>query len=265
MKERLAALVVLTCIFSAPSSWAAEQTLEVWVSGGLMPVIQEIAPTYEHAKGVHLDIKAAPSMGVTPQSVPERFAHHEKVDVLVMVDAGIDPLIKQGWVDTESRTPLAESYIGMAVPAGQPIPDISTPDKLKRVLLKARHVVYSDSASGRYISGTLFKKLGIESEMKGKAEQIQATPVGSIVAQGKADIGFQQLSELNAVPGISIVGLLPKSVQKMTLYSGIESSDSQQKDASSEFIQYLQSKDVARVIETKGMKAVPSYTNLDVK
>ena len=113
----------------------------------------------------------------------------------------------------------ALSPIGMAVRAGSPVPDISTTAKLRQVLLDAKSVAYSDSASGVYIQNTLFKKLGIEQQMEGKVHKIQATPVGEVVAHGKADIGFQEVAELLPVKGITFAGRLPQEVELFTRYS----------------------------------------------
>src|SRR6202011_3482882 len=112
---------------------------------------------------------------------------------------------------------LVKSKIGVAVKAGAPKPDISSPDALKRALLAAKSTAYSDSASGVYISTEMFEKLGIADAMKDKAKKIPATPVGEIVAHGDAELGFQQISELKPVSGIDIVGQLPPEVQKITV------------------------------------------------
>ena len=109
----------------------------------------------------------------------------------------------------DSRVDLVKSPIGIAVKSGAPKPDISSSDALKRALLAAKSVAYSDSASGVYISTEMFQKLGIADEMKDKARNIPAAPVGGVVARGDAEIGFQQISELKPVAGIDIVGPLP--------------------------------------------------------
>lgn len=171
-----------------------------------------------------------------------------------MVDAGIAPLAKKGWVDMREKVALANSRIAMAVPEGSPIPDISSVDRLRAVLLQAKSVAYSDSASGRYISQTLFPRLGIASQMADKAHMIQAVPVGKIVAAHQAEIGFQQLSELQAVKGIHIVGLLPQAVQKITLYSVIPLKKSHPQAHA--FIQYLTTPEVAEAIREQGMDPV---------
>ncbi len=127
-----------------------------------------------------------------------------------MVGYALGDLVKQGKVVADSRVDLAESGIGVVVRAGAPKPDISTVDALKRALLAAKSVAYSDSASGVYISHEMFKKMGIEAEMAGKARMIPAEPVGAVVARGEAEIGFQQISELKPIKGIELVGPAPR-------------------------------------------------------
>lgn len=216
-------------------------------------VLQDISSDYEQMSGVRLHIESGPSMGTTPQSIPQRLAKKQKADVLVMFDDAMKPLAEHDWISLEDRVPLANSYIAMAIPLGHPIPDISTSEKLTQVLLKAKHVVYSDSASGHYISRHMFKKLGIEREMKSKSEMIQATPVGKIVASGKADLGFQQLSELKPVDGITIVGLIPQSIQKASLFSAVTMKNSTNPSVARDFIRFLASNEVASVIKRKSL------------
>src|SRR6201999_354721 len=105
-----------------------------------------------------------------------------------------------------TRVDLLQSKIGMVVRSGAPKPDISSVDALKRTLLAAKSIAYSDSASGVYISTELFQKLGIAEEVKGKHRAIPAEPVAGVVARGDAEIGFQQISELLPVPSVDIVG-----------------------------------------------------------
>lgn len=249
MKKLTYWLFLLLIVCTAP---LYAQELTVWCSGGLMPVIQQVATRWEERSGIGLHIEAAPSMGDTPQSIPQRLAHRQHADVLVMVDAGIRPLAIRGWVDEHDKVALANSRIAVAVPAGDPVPDISSTDRLRSVLLRAGSVAYSDSASGLYVSQQLFQRLGIAPQMVAKSRMIQATPVGKIVAAHQVDIGFQQLSELQAVPGLTIVGLLPQEVQQITLYSAIPLKHSQSQSRS--FIRYLTSGEVADVIREEGME-----------
>src|SRR5262249_48505488 len=158
-------------------------------------------------------------MGTSVNAIPVRLERGEPADVLIMVGYALKELADKGKVIPDSRVDLVKSPIGVAVRAGAPKPDISTADALKRALLAAKTVAYSDSASGVYVPTEMFQKLGIAAEMKDKARKIPATPVGEIVAHGQAEIGFQQISELKPVEGIDIVGALPDELQRITVFS----------------------------------------------
>src|SRR5450759_3491711 len=125
-------------------------------------------------------------------------------DVAIMDGAGADFLIAHNLVRPDSKMPLAESFIGMVVRAGQPKPDISTVDALRKTLLDAKSIAYSDSSSGTYLSTVGFKKLGIAEAVAGKSRKVRGPPSGepvaAVVARGEAELGFQQVAELINVP-----------------------------------------------------------------
>ena len=138
---------------------------------------------------------------------------------MILAAPALDALIKQGKVVPGSRVDLVRSTIGMSVRAGAPKPDISTVEALKRTLLEAKSIAYSASASGVYLSTDLFPRLGIWEEIKGKSKRIESARVATIVANGEAEIGFQQVSELLPIPGADFVGPLPAEVQQVTIFS----------------------------------------------
>jgi molybdate transport system substrate-binding protein len=151
---------------------------------------------------------------------------------------------------------LVTSPIGIAVKAGAPKPDISSVDAVKRALLAAKSVAYSDSASGVYVSTEMFDKLGITDAMKDKAKKIPATPVGEIVAKGEAEIGFQQIAELRPVSGIDIVGPLPDGLQKITVFSAGIATASKEPDAGKALIKFLASPAARDAIIKSGMEPI---------
>src|SRR6185312_1674712 len=105
-----------------------------------------------------------------------------------------------------SRINLAESFIGMVVRSGQPKPDISTTEGLRKALLAAKSVAVSDSSSGTYLSTVGFKKLGVAEEVAKKLRKVRGPPSGepvaAVIARGEAEIGFQQVAELIHTPGV---------------------------------------------------------------
>ncbi|XQA69466.1 substrate-binding domain-containing protein [Xanthomonas sacchari] len=252
----LAALLLASTSASAATAPGADRaapptTREVLSSGGIMGAIRAVAPDYERATGVKLHIEAAPSMGDTPQAIPNRLARHEPADVLLMVGAALDTLVASGQARPASRVDLGESYIAMAVKQGAPTPDISTMAAFRKTLLDSQSVAYSDSASGVYLSRTLFPRMRLGAGFAAKARMIPAEPVDAVVARGQAQLGFQQLSELKPVPGITIVGLIPKQAQQMTLYSGAVAST--QPQAAQALLDYLASPAAAKAIADNGL------------
>ena len=237
----------------APSvAHAADVT--VMISGGFLSTLKDLVPGFEAATGDHVVVVPGPSMGTTANAIPARLARGEPDDVLIMVGYALDGLVKDGRAAPGSKVDVALSPIGMAVKAGAPVPDISTGDKLRAVLLAAKSIAYSDSASGVYIQNEMFKKLGIEDQVRGKAHMIPATPVGEIVARGDAEVGFQQVAELLPVPGITFAGRLPPEVQQVTVYSAGLSAGAKQPGAGEARIGYLASAQAAPVLEKNGMQ-----------
>jgi molybdate transport system substrate-binding protein len=155
-----------------------------------------------------------------------------------------------------SRVDLVRSSIGMAVRAGAPRPDISTLEALKRTLLAAKSIAYSDSASGVYLSTELFPKLGIADQIRGKARKIEADPVGGVVAKGDAEIGFQQISELRPVKGIDIVGELPPGAQRVTVFAAGIPSKSKDPKTAGEFVRWLASPAAYKAVKESGLEPV---------
>jgi len=233
------ALAILSVFLLTVTAGAAE--VRVMISGGLTAAYKALVPEFERATGHKVLTAYGPSMGTTTNAIPVRLERGEPADVLIMVGYALEDLAKNGKVIAGSSVDLVKSPIGVAVKSGAPKPDISTADAVKRALLAAKTIAYSDSASGVYVSTEMFDKLGIKEAMQGKARKIPATPVGEIVAHGDAEIGFQQMSELKPVEGIDIIGPLPDDLQKITVFSAGIASVSKEPDAGKALIKFLAS------------------------
>jgi molybdate transport system substrate-binding protein len=257
-KIRTLALGVVAALSLASTASAAE--VRVMISGGLTAAFKELVPEFERTTGNKVLTAYGPSMGTTVNAIPVRLERGEPADVLIMVGYALGDLIKQGKVNADSRVDLVKSPIGIAVKAGAPKPDISSTESIKRALLAAKTIAYSDSASGVYVSTEMFKKLGIADEMKDKARKIPATPVGEIVAHGDAEIGFQQISELKPVAGIDIVGPLPEELQQITVFSAGIATVSKEPEAGRALIKFLGSRAARDVIVKSGMDPIAAAT-----
>jgi molybdate transport system substrate-binding protein len=256
LASRTLALVAASIQLFAGTAQGEE--IRVMTSGAFTAAYLELIPRFERATGNKV-VTAATDMGVGPDSIPSRLQRGELIDVVIVADAALDELIKDGRVVAGSRVALARSVIGMAVRAGARKPDISSVDALKRTLLQAKSIAYSSSVSGVYLSTELFQRLGIANQILGKSKRIENERVGAVVARGEAEIGFQQVSELLAIQGIDYVGPLPPEVQRVTVFSAGVAVGATHSDAARALIQFLASPDSARAVTKSGMEPIARH------
>ena len=236
---------------------ASAADLQVMISSGFHGVYSELAPAFERASGHHLVTIRGPSMGDSPEAIPARLARGEAADVVILDGGAADELGKQGMVRADSKVDLARSLIGMVVRSGAAKPDIGSVEAFRSTLLAAKSIAYSDSGSGTYLSTTLFPKLGVAEQIAGKSRKVRGPPSGepvaAVVARGEAEIGFQQVSELIHVPGITFVGTIPAEVQPAIFFAGALTRTVRQPEAASALIRFLASPEAAPVISKAGL------------
>jgi molybdate transport system substrate-binding protein len=239
-----------------PASARADD-VHVMISAGFYSVYAELAPAFERATGHRLVTTRGPSMGDSPEAIPTRLGRGEFADVVILDGQAADELVKQGFVRAGSAVILAMSRIGMVVRAGAPLPDISTVDALKRTLLAAQSIGYSDSGSGTYLSTTLFPQLGIADQIARKSRKVRGPPSGepvaAVVARGEVEIGFQQVSELLHVPGVTFVGPLPQGAQPGFSFAGAITTRTKEPDAALALLRFLSAPDVAPILIKAGL------------
>jgi molybdate transport system substrate-binding protein len=186
--------------------------------------------------------------------VQKRIAAGEAYDLIVMAGAAIDDFIKAGKIVPGSRVDLARSGVGVAVKAGAPKPDISSTEAVKKTLLAARSIGYSTGPSGVYLTG-LFERLSVADQIRSKLKQ---TPtgifVGTLVASGEAEIGFQQVSELSHFSGVDFVGPLPADIQQITIFSSGLQVGSKQTDAADAWVKFLAAPAAASAYKSRGLE-----------
>lgn len=170
IRSGLTGLVLL-----ATSAAALAQEVTVMISGGFKAALEKLAPEYEAKSGDRIVLIPGPSMGKTPQAIPNRLARGEKADVVIMVGDALVHLAKDRMVQDGSRVELADSPVGVVVKAGSPVPDIATDSALRQTLLKANAIAYSDSASGRYVQTQLFKNWGLKSRLREKRTRLSGS------------------------------------------------------------------------------------------
>jgi molybdate transport system substrate-binding protein len=187
-------------------------------------------------------------------NVQKRLAAGESFDMIIMAGPAVDEQIKLGRAVAGSRVDFAKSGTGVAVRKGAPSPDIRTVDAFRKTLLSAKSIGYSTGPSGIYMLG-VFERLGIAGEIKPKLKQTPSGVfVGTLIATGEAEIGFQQISELVHFAGIDYVGPLPGELQRMTVFSAGIHSGARQADTARALLKFLTAPAAAPVIRKHGLE-----------
>jgi molybdate transport system substrate-binding protein len=229
----------------SPMSGANAAELKVLAGGSLRSVLTELAPQFEHASGHKLVIH----FDTTPNLI--KAASGEPFDLgVVPIDVFYDTAAK-----TRFAPPVEFARVGygVAVKAGAPKPDISTPEAFKKTLLDAKSITFlPESAAGSYIL-RLFERLGIDEAMRAKTVA-QAQPTGIIpaVVSGQAELAVFVNNVLTA-PGVDIVGPFPPKYQQELVFPAALAVDTKQKEAANAFIEFLMSPTAVAVLKSKGM------------
>ena len=230
------------------SSMAQAAEIKVLSTQATEEAYRELVPQFEKATGHKVTTVFTGTLDAN-----KRLAAGETYDMLIMSSGSIDEHLKSGKLAPGSRVDLAKSGVGIAVRAGAQKPDISTVEALKKTLLNAKSIGYSTGPSGIYLI-TLFDKLGIADAVKPKLKQ---TPtgvfVGSFIANGDAEIGFQQVSELSHFKGIDYVGPLPADVQRYTTFSSGIVAATKEAEAAKALVKFLTAPAAAPAYKTRGM------------
>jgi molybdate transport system substrate-binding protein len=249
----LSKLVVVAGVLSMALGTMSVQAAEIAVLGttAAREALVEIVPLFERASGHKVNI----TFGAGPRMV-ERIRAGATGDLFIGPDEYNEPLLKEGKLVAGSGVDFAHSLTGVAVRAGAPRPDISTPEKFKSALVAAKTVSFSEGASGMHVVNVL-QRLGIGDAIKAKYVAPKGDePVAAVVARGDAEIGIQQISQLLPAPGIDVVGPFPGDLQKIIAYAANLLTGSTQREAAQEFVKFLRSPEAAAIIKKKGMEPV---------
>ncbi|WP_296694580.1 substrate-binding domain-containing protein [Rhodoferax sp.] len=178
----------------------------------------------------------------------------EPFDLVILASDAIDKLIATGHIDASSKVDLVHSGVAVAVRAGTPQPDIASENAVRQAVLAARSISYSTGPSGVALV-KLFERWGIADLIRERIVQAPpGVPVGALVARGEVELGFQQLSELIHVPGITLVGSLPPEIQITTTFSAGIGSGSTQAAAAHDLLEFMASAQAAEAKRRQGME-----------
>jgi molybdate transport system substrate-binding protein len=236
----------------------AAADVSVATSGAYTAAYLELVPRLERIANDEI-VTAATSVGAGADSIPSRLARGESIDVVIVAEAVLAELVEKGLVIADSRRDLARSSIGVVVKAGAPKPDIRSVEGLRQALLQAKSIAYSGSVSGQYVSTELFQLLGIAEQVAAKSRRIVGERVGAVVARGEAEIGFQQISELLPIPGLTFVGSLPAELQRTTVFCAGVVKTSRQPQAARALIRFLASPEAASTVAKTGLELIHGH------
>jgi len=231
---------------------AVAQAAEVRVisAGAVRSIVTELAKAYEQETG-NTVVLTFGTVGVVRQKLTS-----DPADVVIMSDTALDDTIAKGGVASGSRTDIARTGMGVGVRDGAPKPDISSADALKKTLLDAKSIVYVDPAQGA-TSGIHFasvlQKLGIADAVKPKTTLVPGGYPAELVARGEVELVVHQISEIIPVKGVTLVGPLPKELQKTTVYAAGVTVASALPPASRAFVAFLARPDFKPKLAAAGL------------
>jgi molybdate transport system substrate-binding protein len=213
-------------------------------------ILAELAAEFQRTTGQSVSAEAAGGVNVV-----KRIEADEPVDVVVLTQDAIEKLITAGKLLRASRVDLTKSGVAVAVHAGAAKPRIDTEEALKQAVLTARSVCYSTGPSGVHLQ-KVFQRWGILGEITHRlVVAAPGVPVGSLIAKGDVELGFQQLSELMHLAGVEVVGPLPAAIQVITTFSGGVSSHSPQPDTARALLRFMAAPAATACKHRHGMEA----------
>lgn len=211
-------------------------------------LLSELASDYQQRSGQTVQIESVGGVDAT-----KRVAAGEVFDVVVLASDAMDKLIAAGHVQADSRVDLVHSGVAVAVRAGAPLPDLSSEAAVRAAVLAAPRLSYSTGPSGVALA-QLFERWGIADEIRPRIiTPPPGVPVGSLLAKGEVDLGFQQLSELIHLPGITVVGALPAAIQITTTFTAGLCTTATQPHAARALLAFLASPEAHDAKRRQGM------------
>ena len=214
-------------------------------------LLAELVAGFQQRSGVQVNIESVGGVDAA-----KRVQAGEAFDVVVLASDAIAKLAAAGHLLAGSSVDLVRSGVAVAVRAGAHRPDIASEAAVRAAVLAARSISYSTGPSGVALV-KLFERWGIAADIQSRIVQAPTgIPVGALVARGEVELGFQQLSELLPLEGITILGPLPPAIQVTTIFSAAIATASQQADAVRSLLDYMRSTEVAQAKRLHGMDPV---------
>jgi len=255
MRMSVLGLALVLVAAGAPRAGAAAE-IKVLTAGAFKQVVLALVPDFERQTGNKVVVD-----NDTAGALTKRIEGGEAFDLAVLTPAALSSLTSKGKLVAGSQVSLARVGVGVVVKEGAPKPDISSVGAFKRALIAAKSVAYIDPAaggsSGIYVAG-LLDKLGLAAEVNTKAKLIAGGAVAEHIANGEAELGIHQISEILPVKGITLVGPLPAEIQNYTIYAAALGANAKEGEAAKALLKALSGPAAANVLKAKGMEPAGS-------
>ena len=244
----LAAVVLAGC-----ATVNEPRTVTVLSGGAVKSALTDALAAWERKSGHKVAATFAPA-----GEMRKRVADGEVHDIIVIPVENFPDLQRSGAIEASTRRDLAGVAMGAAVRQGARVPDISTPEALKKTLSEAKSLTYMDpkiGTSGKHFDESVLPKLGIREAVRAKTTFGEGGYIAEKVARGEVEIAFHNMTELKPVPGVTIVGLLPDSLQKVTIYSAAVMQKAKQPREAQALLDFLASPEARAAFAARGYSA----------
>lgn len=245
-------VLALAAVLSHMPRAALALDLEILSGGAAKSALSVVIPDFETTTGNRTKADYQP-MGKLMATLAEGRAP----DIVVVTTDVLPSAVAKGFVKPETETVVGRVKIGVAVKSGAPVPDISTPEAFKAMLLKASSVIMINpktGTSGRHLA-KVFGDLGIADALAPKLKTQDSGFVADRVAAGEVEVALHQMSELVPVQGITIVGPIPDSLQKVTTYVALVGTKAKEPVAAAAFLATLGRPQARAAMAKKGYEA----------
>jgi molybdate transport system substrate-binding protein len=235
------------------STAAVGAEVTVMSGGAVKSAFTEAAKAWERKTGNKVNATFAPA-----GELRRKIAAGESADVLIVPRENVAEFDTAGALAGSSGRDLAGVAMGAAVRKGAPVPDISTPEALKRTLLETKSLTYMDptkGTSGKHFDESVLPALGIRDQVRAKTTFGEGGYIAEKVAKGEVDMAFHQITEIMPVPGVTVVGPLPKELNKVTVYTASIMKGAKHTTEAQSLIDFLASPEGRQAFLDKGFSA----------
>jgi molybdate transport system substrate-binding protein len=224
------------------------QRIKIFSGGAMRPLLRELVPLFERPHGATIEVEFRLSA-----ALKRAIEDGAVFDIAILPRPEFDDLVAHGAIVRDSAADMARSTVGLCVREGAPKPDIGSVEALRRALLQAPSIAYSDGPSGAYVAG-LLAKLGIATAVAAKIK-LTSGRVAELVARGEAELGLQQIIAILPVEGAQLVGPLPAELQNVITYAAGLSSRALAAEGATAFLAFMRGEQAKQLMCANGLDA----------